>query len=62
LYRILYLKHPFEAPNKEAVAMMFNVVTKEIVLSGTIDEELSSIIKVLLDKDPAKRPSTEELI
>jgi len=42
--------------------MVKNILMKELVLSGTIDDELSVIVKKLLDKDPAKRPSAEELI
>jgi len=42
--------------------MMKNILMQELALPPTKDDDLSVILKMLLDKDPAKRPSAEDLI
>ena len=57
LYELCTLKHPFIADN--LLGLVFKIVQEdpEPIVTTKYSQELIDLIKILLQKDPEKRPS-----
>merc|ERR1719162_727579 len=61
LYELAVLKVPFQAGNLPAMALM--ICTKEpMPLPEPFSEQIQSLVKAMLQKDPAKRPPVSDVL
>ncbi|KAG1690553.1 hypothetical protein DVH05_028056 [Phytophthora capsici] len=60
LYEMLALRHAFDAPN--ILTLILKIVQQDFApLPPHYDREVSDLLRKLLDKDPERRPSMEEI-
>ncbi|KAG6614013.1 NEK protein kinase [Phytophthora cinnamomi] len=60
LYEMLALRHAFDAPN--ILTLILKIVQQDFApVPPHYDKEVSNLLRMLLDKDPARRPSMEEI-
>ena len=61
IYEMATLEPPFKAEDMEG---LFSVVTSGVYppIPSTYSKELSNVIKLMLQKNPANRPSTDKLL
>ncbi|KAG3108785.1 hypothetical protein PI124_g11988 [Phytophthora idaei] len=61
LYEMLSLRHAFDAPN--ILTLILKIVQQDFApVPPHYDAEVSDLLSKLLDKDPEKRPSMEEIL
>ncbi|CAH0474562.1 unnamed protein product [Peronospora belbahrii] len=60
LYEILALRHAFDAPN--ILTLILKIVQQDCAqVPPFYDKEVSNLLRKLLDKDPEKRPTMDEI-
>ena len=59
-YIMLYGRYPFDDENKNV--LFEKIKTKEPVYSTKLSKEANNIIRLMLNKDPNKRPNAQELL
>ncbi|RLN45443.1 hypothetical protein BBJ28_00006631 [Nothophytophthora sp. Chile5] len=60
LYEMLALRHAFDAPN--ILTLILQIVQQEFApVPSHYDKEVYELLRKLLDKDPARRPSMEQI-
>lgn len=60
LYEMLALRHAFDAPN--ILTLILKIVQQDFApVPPHYDTEVSSLLRMLLDKNPERRPSMEEI-
>ncbi|KAE8896433.1 hypothetical protein PF005_g14695 [Phytophthora fragariae] len=60
LYEMLALRHAFDAPN--ILTLILKIVQHDFApVPPHYDEEVSNLLRMLLDKDPERRPSMEDI-
>jgi len=62
LYQLFVNKNPFEPKNGKEPAMINNIINKTFEIPDKLDDEIKNLFLWLLDKNPERRPTTQELL